>query len=822
MAEMTSLRSFSRRGFIAGAAALTAAGMLTGCGREDSEDAREGTSDTQLYAGCCRGNCFGGCYLNVHVRDGQIVRTTAADMPDPQYNRMCSKGATHVGRLYSANRLQYPMRRVGERGAGEFERISWDEAIDEIASKWKSLTDEYGPEAMATECISGNFGFVSGIAGVAWSRFKNIMGCSVINPCVDVAMGLAASIAVGGSLWAQQNEPTDFVNSTSVVCWGSNPVVSQPHNMHFFMEAKEQGTRYVVIDPVFNANAAKADMFVPINATTDGALALGVINEVIENGWEDVEFLRLHTEAPFLIKEDGSLLKMSDLGVEPTEGEPDPTTGEPTVIDPYAVWDEEANAAVEVSSAVKPAITGVTEVEGIAVKTTLDNLKEIASEWTIDKVTELTGVSAEQVKELARIYTQEGPVNTYACFGNDHYVNGHYTCWCLYALAFVTGQIGKSGAACGLHNISVTGFFNIAGTYYATDAQGNPCQGVGRSVNSNMISEVIDTGKYGDQDITIKGVYIMGGNPMTTNIEQNYTKEWMSKLDFIVVADNSMTDTAKWADIILPVAHWFEQVDLYALCGTHPYLVWNDKATEPMFECKSDFEILRLLCEKMGYAEEYAWKTEEEALEDFFDSDALREMGITFDQMKQDKVARILPEGTYVSFEGGEFTTSTGRGRFYQETPVVNYDIGQEIDLSKERAPHYEHAREAYKGSEVREKFPYHVISDHMRTRTHTQWWDVQCLRELDTEPCVRISPEDAGEIGVTTGDVVRMYNDRGSVTLKVAVNAGLPKGTVTSPRGYQAEEYIDGHFSSLGSNGFNQAIANQVFNDVAVAIEKA
>lgn len=826
MAEQAT-HGFTRRSFIKGAAALTATGALVGCSPQtqnlEKAEPQKEVPETQIFSGVCRGNCFGGCFLNVHVRDGQMVRTTARDMIDGSYNRICSKGLSHMGRVYSANRIQYPMKRVGERGEGKFERISWDEAVNIIAEKWKGYAEEFGPESVSLISQSGNLSFGGGVFGIGsyLSRFASIMGMSRVNGNLDWALQTALIIGFGGQAnFGSSNEPTDFKNASTIICWGSNPAVSQLHNMHFILEAKEQGTKFIVIDPVYNMTAAKADQYIPIKATTDAALAMGIINEIFANGWEDVDFLCDHTEAALLIKEDGSLLKMSDLGVEAAKGEPDPTTGEPTIIDPYVVWDEDANKAVVLDEAKKPAMTGVADVNGIAVKTTLDNLKATAAEYTPEKVEEMTGVPAATVKELAEVYTQNGPVTTYTHYGMDHYDNGHYAIWSVLALGMVSGNIGKKGASTGPTGMNVGGFTNIACSFAAADSKGNPCLGSTRSYNLDLMNDVLDTGEYNGEKITVKSLYITLANPVSVYAQQGYIEEAFSKIDFIVVADQSMTDTAKWADILLPAADWYEQSDMYAACGTQPYLVWADKAMEPLYESKSDFDIYKMIVEKMGYGEFWGWKTNEDALAEVLDSDALREMGITFDKLKEEKVMRILPGDPYRPYEGGAFNTPTARGRFYQETPFAD-TVGQEVDVEKERVPHHEPSLEADEVSVVRKDHPFHLLSDHMRTRTHTQWWDVEVLSEVETTPVVKMNPEDAAELGIAAGDQVKVYNDRGFCILEAVLNAGLPRKTASVPRGFQRSEFIDGHLASLPIMKFNQTCANQPFNDVAVAIEK-
>ena len=287
-------------------------------------------------------------FLNVHVRDGQVVRTSARDMPNPEYNRICARGLTQVGRIYSADRVLYPMKRIGERGSNDFERISWDEALDTIAEKWKGYREEYGPQSIMLFYGSGTTRFTSGSCNAVGAvvRFREYPWVHRCRLGRDVGTGYGATRAHGGQRpWQRTHRPQKCKNPDTV---GEQSRISLPHTLHFMMEAKENGTRLVVIDPVFNPNTAKADWWIPVKPGTDGALALGVLNVLLANGWVDDDTLRNKTNCGLLIKEDGMYLRMSDLGVEPTEGDVDPLTGRPKVIDLPAVWDEDAGKACRV------------------------------------------------------------------------------------------------------------------------------------------------------------------------------------------------------------------------------------------------------------------------------------------------------------------------------------------------------------------------------------------------------------------------------------------------------------------------------------------
>ena len=818
---------FSRRSFIKGAAAAAAgaasAASLVACQPEEPLADTSAEPETVIRTGVCRSNCMNGCVLDLHIRDGKLVRTTAHEMPDPDYQRICPKGLTQPARVYSAERLQYPMRRTGERGEGLFERITWDEAVEEIVAKWKENAEKFGPNSNALFYHSGNMSIVGGNGFCNTSqRFAQVLGFSTIGMDTDMAGFTVVSKMCGNiSPVMSNNEWKDFSNSKTFVCWGFNPAVSLKQSMHFILKAQESGTRFIVIDPVYNTNASKADWFVPVNPSTDGALALAMIHEIVANGMEDREFVRAHTEAPLLVKEDGGLLRMSDLGVDPTEGPVDPVTGEPTIVDSYAVWDEATSQAVALEEAQMPALSGVSEVNGIAVKTEWDVLVESVADWSPETSAPICGISPEDIRELARVYAEDGPVNTYMQYGCNHYFNAPYNYWPIDALCVITGNTGKPGAAFGMFAIMGTHLANSAAVFGATDSEGNPAQGAGPEYTMNRIGDIIDTGKFGDADAVLKSVFIRAGNPVCTFAGHNDMVEWIKKIDVVVVAEVTMTETAMYADILLPASYWFETTDLFTSHYGLPYSVYQKAALEPLYESKPDFEILKLLAEAMGYGDFFNF-TEEEYMALWLNSDAAKELGITVERLQEETVVRNLPGDNYISFEGGQFLTPTGRAKLYDEAPVPLYNYGQEFDASKERKLYWEPALEADKGSIVRDRYPFQVISEHMRTRTHTQWWDVGYMRELESGPVVRINPQDAADLGIVEGDMVRLYNDRGAVTLPATLCAGYPRKVVGCPRSFQAKEFIDGHLGSLSTQQYNQGCPNAIHNDVAVAIEKA
>lgn len=810
--------TLTRRSFLKGSAAAAAAASTAGlvaCAPKGPEEATKPAVptlepvDEDVYPGSCRSFCNGGCSLNLHVRDGKLVRTSMRELDDPAYNRICQKGYTHPYRVYSSERLAAPLKRVGERGAGEWEQITWDEAIAEIAEKWTAITDEFGPGAMAAGGLTGNFGGVGGNGTSSiYARFKKATGMSTLGNAVDAATKYVCSRMMGASYFNTANEPKDLANAKTIFIWGANPAVSQMQVMHFITEAHMNGANLVTIDPLYNANAALSDKYVPIRSATDGALALGMMSVILENGWEDIDFITNHTVAPFLVKPDThKFLRLSDLGKAEAGSDADA----PVVMNADGTFDTPENIA-------NPVIEGTAEVDGQTVTTAYSLLLDRISEWPVDKASEATGIPAADIEELARLYACDTPSTIHTCFGADHYYNGHWNYSCMVALALITGNVGKSGAGIGVCNSAGTNALNMKAV---TDVP-SPVEKT-KTVLALRLEDAIVNRTYNDEPMELRGMYIACVNPVANVADRTKTIEAMKALDLLVVTDMTMSETAEYADYVLPCCHWFECEDLMSMMIMHSCLVYQAPALEPLGESKSDFDIIKLLAEALGYGEHFQF-TEKEWIEMLLDTDDARSMGLSYDALKEKGSLKRIPtdDKPYVFAEGGVFPTTTKRAAFYLEDPKASNDYKPAWDFDKEYLPYWEEALEVGVHSPARENYPLQLISEHSRFRTHVQWYDVEALLEVDAEQYVYIGPEDAATYGIASGDKVKVYNDRGYLVAHALVRPNNPPGILSAVKGWTAKQSIDGHLSNLGTTQSNGFCANQPFNDCAVAIEKA
>lgn len=823
--------SLTRRSFVkasAGAAVLGGGAALVGCSQEKKADPEPEKPVTEADAdpvepeaapfevtpvaedvkvSYCRGYCTNNCSLDIHLIDGKPAYATAHESDDPRFTRICLKGHAQPLRAYSKERLLKPLRRTGERGEGKWEEISWDEAVNEVVTNWKAITDEHGPGAMCFYKMAGNRSTLNGDGkGSVYSRFTKATGCTTLSVAVDCATSYALGRQIGLGFYLGANSPTTYKDAKTILIWGANPAVSQLHNMHFLLEAKEGGTKLIMVDPVFNATAAVCDQFVPVRPGSDGALAFGMMQVVLENGWQDTEFLRDHSVAPFLVKEsDGKFLRLSDLGRAEAGAEDDAIV----VRDAEGNFDTSDNIA-------DPMMEGTFDTDAGSVTCAYTLLLDRIAEYPLSRVVELTGIDEATIRQMAADYADPAnrPSTIYTFFGVDHYYNAHWSAACMGALGILTGNVGKRGAFVGVGEFRNPTCFNAA---WATDvpAPENP----GKGVFVTKMAEVVNDYTYNGEPYEIHGMYCCCGNPVGNVGNRNNTLDWLNKLDFICVADVVMSETAEYADVVLPASYWFECEDMMGNSSNSTHLNYGEKMMEPMGDSKPDFEIYRLLAEGLGIGEHFQLSTSD-YLKHVLDTDECRSYGIDYDTLVQKKVMECAPID-YVLGEGGIFPTPTKRAEFYLEAPKASNDDSRIWDVTKERLPYWEPPREVYNDSEIAAKYPFMLLSEHNRHRTHTQWFDVEPICELDGEPLMTINQHDADALGIKAGDTVRVFNDRGSLTIKCVIKNNLPDGMVSIPKGYTAAEYIEGHLSDLTPCDMNPFCGNQPFFDCAVAIEK-
>lgn len=795
--------NLDRRSFLKGSAATVAAAGLMAASPSgialkalaDTNKAGTAADTEQFFYGSCRSNCFAGCRLKIKVRNGNVVQTEMAEFPDKRYNRVCLKGLAHVQRVYDPNRLKYPMKRVGERGAGQWERISWDEAVEIIGSTWQRLQAQYGKTSVAFSAVSGCFGNASFNIP---KRLQNLMGACQIAANMDNAVFYGTTNAIGVGEYYNGNELADLLESRAILIWGANPADAQMQNWHFISEAKNNGAKIIVIDPHYTSTASKADIHVAIKPGTDSVLAMAMANVIVEENLIDEAFMKKSSVAPLLVKKaDGMYLRRKDLS---GEGED------------FIVIDSATQAHGVITDVSDPAIRGTYTINGIEVTTAYDLLLERIKPYTVEYAAKFCEVPADTIREIALMYAKNAPATVYHGFGPDHYTNGHYAVFAAVMLAIITGNLGKPGASAG-YQMPLGFFYNPASTMPAGAAAGPTLAGI-------RLLDVVNEGKYGDIPINLKSIYIYSGNPVGNMTERKAYLEAISKMEMVVVADMTMTDTAHYADIVLPVAHWFEVDDMHGSISQVPYLILQEKAIEPLYESKSDWDIIRLLGKRMGFAEHFDMDAEQ-LMELSLDSAYAKVLGMSYEKLKKEKVLRDVPPKPYIYGESGVFPTATKRAQFYVEQPKPQMNFGQQMDIAKERLPYWEPPNEAWDENPLYKKYPLIYGQERPKWRVHTQWSHTPWLKELDPEPIIKLNPKDADARGIKAGDKVKVFNDRGHVVLKAVISNGTRPGMIVVPKGWQIDQYIDGHYQDLTSRVSNAACINNCFYDALVEVQK-
>lgn len=820
-------RTFLKSTAVAVGAATLASGAtpLTALAEGAADGAVVTAEGEEVFRGVCRPNCFGFCHLNVHVNDGKVMKTTRGAYNESCYDRICQRGLSHVQRIYDPKRIQYPMRRAEgtERGAGKWERVTWDEALDEVAGKIKEVQDKYGEGAFAFFTQSGNQS--AGITG-AYGRLQALLNASNIGPCLDmgsyygmyVVAGNYISPLMGMMMW-NGNEPTDAKNAKTIITWGANVTDAQIQNWHLIKEAKAGGTKLVVIDPTYTQIASKADLWIPIRPGSDTALKLALMNIVFDADAQDNDFLMQHTVAPYLVRSDtGKFLRGSDVGIAPVHtGQMNPTTKQEIIVDVYMGLAGGALAPVTDGGTFD--LTGTYDFNGIKCNTALDLLKERIKEYTPEVASELTEIPVETIYELADI-CMDTPVYHYEGYGPQAYNNGGQTTQAGLTLCAILGNLGKPGASYGA-------FWAIA----IGNSIGNPTYTAplgpskGHTIASVDLKNIVEGKELNGEKVDIKMLWIYSANPLNTHTDTNaWTEVIIPSMDYVVTADSALTDTCMYSDMVLPIAQWFELEEV-ANAGQTASLNYNEKAIEPLYESKTDFDIVKEIAPRLGLGD-YFTMTNEEALDSMFTGPILGLMGQTMANLREKKQIRVIPGNAetdpYIAYEGGTFSTPSTRFEFYREDPLpraATTKIPTPEEIERERLPYFVPPLEAWPENPLYEKYPLVLMSERPRYRVHSQWFSTPLLREIDPEPIVKINPVDAKARGIEDQSYVEAYNDRGSAIAKAIYSEGIRPGTLVYPKGWQLDQHKGGGWSLLSSTEFDVWIVNNNFMDVLCEI---
>ncbi len=791
----------SRRGFLKGVGAVGALGAAgaaamtstQGWLKPISADATAGERVAYTYH---HSHCGGMCPLKCTVRDGRLAMIQPNDVCEDRYRTICLKGISEIQHIYGDKRIQTPLKRVGQRGEGKFVSVSWDEALDEIVEQIKQIQEESGKDSvMVTKGAEADVPFLAAVLGARDGG----------EPGIDVGIGNGLDPATGmGSGYAMSApEARDWTKSKLVLTVGSNYCESSLPSARLFFEAKEAGARMVTVDPHFSTTAGKSHEWVPIEPGTDAALFLGMITHILESGLADASFMANHTSLPFLVNaETGKLLKDHEPAIDPKKKAPVPGQ-----LDLFYVIDA-SGSAVRADKASSMALSGTVEVDGTPARTVFDLLKETQKTYTVEWASRITGIPADKIRELAELYAAGPSSLCLGWGGNDKMSNADIAGHAAAILTAITGNIGKEGAG--------------VGVYVGASYGGHAAKLGSWALPESLAASKADIPMY---DLRYKKNSVRAHIAIGDKLAQcmaNMTKseEWARSLDLIVTADPYFTEAAKWADYVLPLTSRFEyDEEIGNIASGYSHIVMQQKIIDPLFEARTDMWLTREIAKRMG-------------VEDALPSNSLERAQAVLGTSKDPYISSLTVEklidnqGMWPCEGIAEvrrvamdrvFSTLSGRMDVYYESLVED---AQEL-------PQWEPCSEATWDNPERERFPFQLINVRSRFRIHNQFNDAKWLQQF-YEPTLHVNPADLSSCGLKTGDVAKVFNDRGSFQVRVSGNEAVRPGSVRMIEGATADYTVEGNMQSVTNDRLidrgSKLMCGPVipFSDTLVAIQKA
>jgi anaerobic dimethyl sulfoxide reductase subunit A len=689
--------------------------------------------DEQVFSGTCAHNCGGRCIVRAHVRDGQIVHISSDDGPwTPELPplRACGRGFAAADRVNHPDRLLYPQRRVGPRGEGRFERISWDEALDEVASQMLQIRETYGPAAILDCSRTGSTTMLHSKATVG--RLLNLFGgCTELWGSLSNEAGQFAVEQTFGVHGYQTTgrEGIDYTNSKLIVMWGWSPADGMfgTNTVQYLNRAKQAGVKIITVNPVQTTSLRRlSDQHYPIRPSTDTALLLAMAYVMLSENLHDQAFLDRYT-----------------LGFDSAHLPPD----------------------------ARPCSDFRSYLEGLA-----DGVPK-TPRWAA----ELTGLPAEEIVAFAREYATSKPAALQTGYAPGRTAGGEQFHRAIHALAAMTGNIGRPGGNCGTSG-------GAAGIRMGRLPTGkNP---INSQVNANLMADLMLKGKAGGYPADIKMVYSAFGNIVNQIANLNKNLEAFRQLEFMVVHDQFMTLTAQFADILLPAATSWERNDIHLpWSGAGHYALYMQQAIEPPGECRTDYQICADLADRLGL-EGYAAKSEDEWLRDFVAQSDVP----NYDHFKMSGVARLPSPKSAVAFadeiadpENHPFKTPSGKIEIYSTRLAEKPNLRGLGDIPP--IPTWVDPWEN-RSDPAAERYPLQMVTPKSRARTHSTHANQTMLHKLDPAG-VWIHPDDAAARGIANGQDARVFNDRGALLLPAVVTDGVARGVVSITEGawYQPDE---------------------------------
>jgi len=633
-------------------------------------------SVSTVVRGACPHDCPDTCALLTTVENGRAVKVQGNPAHALTDGVLCAKVSRYTERTYHPERILTPLRRTGPKGSGQFEPVSWEVALDEIAARLQAVAAQ-DPQAILPYSYAGTMGLVQGDAMSA--RFFHRLGASLLDRTICASAGAEALTQTLGNKVGMKVQ--HFAESKLIVIWGSNSIGSNLHFWRIAQQAKRDGARLVCIDPRKSETADKCHEHIALLPGTDAALALAVMHELIAHGWLDQDYIDRHT-----------------LG-----------------------W---------------------------------DGLRARALQWPPERAAEVCGVPVEQIRRLARDWGTTQPAAIRLNYGMQRVHGGGNA---VRAIACLPALTGAWRHRAGGLLLSSSGHFPVRrAALQRPDLLG---QRRPRTVNMSTIGDDLlrpASAAFGPQ---VQALIVYNSNPVAVAPQSSRVVQGLAREDlFTVVLEHFQTDTADYADVILPATTQLEHWDIHSTYG-HTDVLLNRPAIAPVGEARSNTDIFRALAARMGFDEPCFAETDEQlcrmAIGDAQD----------FEQLLAHGYASLpVPDAPFAT---GGFPTPSGQCEFFSQRLA-----DQGLDGWPDHVPNHE-----VPGSDAR--YPLAMISPPARNFLNSTFVNVKSLRDIEAEPVLEIHPQDAKCRGIADGAVVEVFNARGRYRCKARVCERARPGVV-------------------------------------------
>jgi anaerobic selenocysteine-containing dehydrogenase len=662
----------------------------------------------------CPHDCPDTCAMLVTVENG--VATDIKGDPSMPFTdgTLCTKVAHYLERTYAPDRLLYPQKRVGKKGAGRFARISWDEALDEIAARLKALAAE-DPQTILPCSYAGTMGMVQYMS--MDRRFFHKLGASLLDRTLCSSAGkFGIKATLGGSVGM---DPERFDEAELIILWGANPIVSNLHLWSRVQAAKRRGAKIVAIDPYRSLSAEKCTQHIALLPGTDGALALGMMHVLMTEGLVDADYIERYT-------------------------------------------------------------LGYDELR-----------KRVLEQYPPDWAARTCGIPTETVIELARAYGRTKPTAIRLNYGMQRHAGGGIAARTIACLPALTGAWREPAGGIVLTTADFYRFDHAALERADLLAGRRP-----RVINHSKLGDALTSAEP-----PVRMTIVYNNNPVAVCPDSAKVIAGFSREDlFTVVMDHFQTDTADYADIVLPATTQLEHYDVHKSYG-HLYMLANNPAIAPVGEALPNSEVFRRLAARLGFAEPCFRDSDEDLCRTALN-------GVSWEGLKRDGWRKLDVPERFAPFAQGGFPTPSGKCEFHSA-----WLEKQGVDPLPFYNPPAESAG----------KYPLGFLSPPARHFLNSSFANLARFREFEREPHLDMHPLDALARGIADGDMVRVFNDRGSHRLRARVNAKPRPGVVVAPSVWWKKYSPDGgNANNLTSQRTADLGGGATFYDCRVEVERA